>query len=49
MPEASIWILTSFFAGSPISISSIAHGWLNSLMSAPFVFTAILRLAKGLM
>src|SRR6201992_3893015 len=39
MPAASIWILTSSFWGSPISISSIDHGWLNSQMSAPLVFT----------
>ncbi len=38
MPEASIWILTSSLTGSPISISSIDHGWLNSQMRAPFVF-----------
>ena len=38
MPAASIWILTSSFRGSPISISSIDHGWLNSQISAPFVF-----------
>ena len=29
--------------GSPISISSIDHGWLNSQISAPFVFTADLH------
>jgi hypothetical protein len=26
--------------GSPISISSTDHGWLNSQMRAPFVFIA---------
>jgi len=39
MPAASIWILTSSFWGSPISISSTDHGWLNSQISAPLVFT----------
>src|SRR5271170_1487839 len=40
MPAASIWILTSSLWGSPISISSMDHGWLNSQISAPLVFTA---------
>ena len=40
IPDASIWILTSSLTGSPISISSIDHGWLNSQMRAPFVFIA---------
>ena len=39
MPAASIWILTSSLTGSPISISSMDHGWLNSQINAPFVFT----------
>src|SRR5258705_12628201 len=39
IPVASLWILTSSLTGSPISISSIDHGWLNSQMRAPFVFT----------
>src|SRR6202000_2593165 len=39
MPAASIWILTSSFCGSPISISSIDQGWLNSQISAPLFFT----------
>ena len=42
IPAASIWIFTSSLTGSPISISSIDHGWLNSQMRAPLVFIAIL-------
>ena len=39
MHAAAIWIFTSWLTGSPISISSMDQGWLNSQMSAPFVFT----------
>src|SRR3954463_6205943 len=40
IPAVSIWILTSSRTGSPISISSMDHGLLNSQMRAPFVFIA---------
>src|SRR5258708_15088350 len=44
MPDASIWIFTSSLRGSPISISSTDHGWLNSQSNAPFVFISCLPL-----